>query len=347
MRPGFAAALLLAALAAGAHAAPPAEHEAGRRIWNFRCYYCHGYSGDARTLAARFLQPPPRDFTALSPEQLPREAMLAAVRDGRPGTAMQAFRSVLSEPEIAAVVDFARAEFVRHKRENTRYHTAENGWPRHERYRAAFPFATGEIATDVRWEDLDASQAEGRRHYMSACVSCHDRGRVREPGAVWELRAVSFPPNEDACAGCHVYSKALHQGVRPPGYPAADRGANPYTVHDVPPALRNPSRQAKRGEQIFQRNCAFCHAADGSGKNWIGAFLEPHPRDLSEGAFMAERTRAELTAAIREGLPGTSMPAWKSVLSREEIAALVAYLEAAFGPLGPPRRTGASATRPR
>jgi len=333
VRRGFAAALLLAALAAAAHGAPAGEHEAGRKIWNLRCYYCHGYSGDARTLAARFLRPPPRDFAALSPEQLPREAMLAAVRDGRPGTAMQAFRSVLGESEIAAVVDFVRTEFVRHKRPNTRYHTAENGWPRHERYRAAFPFATGEIATDVRWEDLDASQAEGRRLYMSACVSCHDRGRVREPGAVWELRAVSFPPNEDACSGCHVYSKALHQGVRPPGHPAADRGANPYTVHDVPPALRNPSRQAKRGEQIFQRNCAFCHAADGSGKNWIGAFLEPHPRDLTDRAFMAGRTRAQLAAAIREGLPGTSMPAWKSVLAEDEIAALAAYLEAAFGPL--------------
>ena len=32
------------------------RHERGRAIYNFRCYFCHGYSGDARTLAATYLQ---------------------------------------------------------------------------------------------------------------------------------------------------------------------------------------------------------------------------------------------------------------------------------------------------
>ena len=44
--------------------------EAGRSVYNFRCYFCHGYSGDARTLAAEFLSPPPRDFTDTDPEAL-------------------------------------------------------------------------------------------------------------------------------------------------------------------------------------------------------------------------------------------------------------------------------------
>jgi len=38
-------------------------HELGRKVYNFRCYFCHGYSGDARTVAASQLLPPPRDFT--------------------------------------------------------------------------------------------------------------------------------------------------------------------------------------------------------------------------------------------------------------------------------------------
>ncbi len=49
---------------------PPAAkldtHEQGRAVYNFRCYFCHGYSGDAKTLAATYLQPPPRDFSAAS-----------------------------------------------------------------------------------------------------------------------------------------------------------------------------------------------------------------------------------------------------------------------------------------
>ncbi len=318
---------LLLLLACGGAAADPLA--AGRAIYNFRCYYCHGYSGDARTLAGSMLEPAPRDFTALAPSQAGRERLIDAVRDGRPGTAMQPFREVLSAAEIAAVVDFVRTEFIEARRANTRYHTAANGWPAHERYRAAFPFATGELPTDAPWETLNAAQTAGKRLYMSACVSCHDRGRVTDPGPAWELRAVSYPPNEDACAGCHVYSKALHGRPHPPGYGVS---SGPYAVHDAAPRLAQPTPQVRRGEQLFQRNCAFCHAADGSGKNWIGAFLEPHPRDLSDPGFMARRTPEELAAAIRDGLPGTSMPAWKSVLEEGEISAVVAYLRTAFGP---------------
>jgi cytochrome c oxidase cbb3-type subunit 3 len=40
-----------------------------------------------------------------------------------------------------------------------------------------------------------------------------------------------------------------------------------------------------------------------------------------------------LSATIREGLPGTSMPAWKNVLNGKQIAAIVAYVGKAFYPL--------------
>jgi len=59
------------------------------------------------------------------------------VRDGRNGTAMKGFTGILNEREIAAVTDFVRNEFMQSKAENTRYHTVDNGWPNHERNRAA------------------------------------------------------------------------------------------------------------------------------------------------------------------------------------------------------------------
>ena len=86
-------------------------------------------------------------------------------------------------------------------------------------------------------------------------------------------------------------------------------------------------------KKIFQGNCAFCHAADGTGKNWIGSFLEPHPRNLRDPLFMSNMTRVRLAATIREGLPNTSMPAWKNVLSPEDIAGVVAYIAKVFYPL--------------
>ena len=48
---------------AAAAVATASEHELGRKVYNFRCYFCHGYSGAAKTLAATYLKPLPRDFT--------------------------------------------------------------------------------------------------------------------------------------------------------------------------------------------------------------------------------------------------------------------------------------------
>jgi len=111
------------AVVAAAMPAKSGDIELGRKIYNFRCYFCHGYSGDARTLAATYLSPKPRDFSATKPDQLSREQMLVAVRDGRQGSAMKAFSGILQPDEIAAVVDFVRHEFMVSKAENTRYHT--------------------------------------------------------------------------------------------------------------------------------------------------------------------------------------------------------------------------------
>ena len=145
---------------AWAASAPPQRsattdtHELGRRIYNFRCYFCHGYSGDAKTLAATYLTPPPRDFSGATPNELPRERIARAVREGKPGSAMASFSSVLSAAEIDAVAAFVEREFIVLRQPNTRYHTAENGWPNHEHHAAAFPFARGEIAIDAADEQF-------------------------------------------------------------------------------------------------------------------------------------------------------------------------------------------------
>ena len=103
--------------------------------------------------------------------------MLQSIQSGRPGTAMMSFASILQPNEIAAVTDFVRQEFMVAKAENTRYHTEANGWFNHERYAAAFPFALGEIPLDTPWEQLTPQQADGKRLFMTSCVSCHDRAR--------------------------------------------------------------------------------------------------------------------------------------------------------------------------
>jgi cytochrome c oxidase cbb3-type subunit 3 len=308
-----------------------AEHELGRRIYNYRCYFCHGYSGDAQTLASTYLNPRPRNFVATSAEQLSRVQMLDAVKNGHDGTAMRGFEGILTPAEQATVVDFVRQEFLVNKARNTRYHTPENGWPEHERYAAAFPFATGKITLDAPVEKLTPQQRAGRHLYMSSCVSCHDHSKVTDAGAPWESRPLSYPRNGFS-PGDNYASPGLTLSGATPKVDAIT-SATPYHLHDIVPQLTGLSAQERRGESIFQKNCAFCHGADGTGRNWIGSFLEPHPRDLTASAVMATMTPERLAGVIRDGLPETSMPAWKSVLSEADVQAVVAYIGRAFHPL--------------
>ena len=325
MRPGRKLARLAISLAAAASCLTPAlaadngRHEAGRKIYNFRCYFCHGYSGDAKTLAATYLTPRPVAFVSMKTGARSRADMLKSVRSGRPGTAMKGFAGILNSEEIGLVVDFVRLEFMTRKAPNTRYHIPANGWSNHQRYRDAYPFATGKIALDTPWEKLTPKQVRGKRLFLQSCVTCHDRARVLDEGVAWESRAVSFPRNQ----------------YTPGGRPQVDAttSASPYVKHDIPPKLANLTEQERDGEQLYQKNCAFCHAADGTGRNWIGSFMEPHPRDLTNPDFMRAMTRERLAGVIRDGLPDTSMPAWGSVLAPEQISAIVSYVGRAFHPL--------------
>ena len=309
-----------------------AQMEVGRKIYNFRCYYCHGYSGNARTLAASLLTPKPVDFTSASPDILDKNRMLQSIREGRQGTAMMSFSSVLKPREIEAVAEFIRQEFMIGKRMNTRYHTEANGWFNHERYAAAFPFTSGEIPLDTPWEKLTPEQALGKKLFMTSCVSCHDRARTVNPDVIWETRPVSYPRNQYV-PGEPAATPLADSGQKDKATVDAMVSASPYLLHDRAPVIDGLSAAERRGEHLFQQNCAFCHAADGTARNWIGSFMEPHPRDLTSPSAMSGMTRSRLRRVIHDGLPGTSMPAWKSVLSEQQVDDVIAYVGRAFHPL--------------
>ena len=291
-------------------------HEQGRAIYNYRCYFCHGYSGDAKTLTSTYLSPAPRDFTRTDPESLSPHTMIEIVTRGKPGTAMHGFSRVLDDQEINAVVEFVRREFMLEQNPNTRYHTIENGWPDHDRYRDAFPFATGSIPLDSPWQQLSPAQIRGKQLFLTSCITCHDRAKVDQEGEIWQKQSISYPRNN--------YSHTIVDAVST---------ASIYARHDIAPTVAQMTIAALKGRVLWQQNCAFCHAADGTGENWIGSFLEPKPRDLTETGFMTGMTRETLAIRIRDGLKNTSMPAWKDVLSESQINQIISYIDEAFYPL--------------
>lgn len=307
--------LLLLLLVATATLAKPSpatdiDDDSGRKVYDFYCYQCHGYSGDARTLASTYLQPQPRNFTATDPESLSHEQMVDAVTHGRPGTAMVSFASVASSEEIDAVVGYIRDTFMQNSKPDFIYHTRENGWANHDRYAAAFPFASGEIPLDTPWQDLSEEQRVGKQLFMQSCISCHDRAVVTDEGKIWELRALSYPRKH--------YSHRMDMD--------SISSASPYRIHEQQPEDISLTQAQQRGAALFQQNCAFCHGADATGKNWIGSFLEPHARDLTADTIV-EQTTERLEHIVRHGLEGTSMPAWRHVLDDDQISDVVSYLK--------------------
>lgn len=258
---------------------------------------------------------------------LSRDEMIARVTEGSSDSAMMAFASVLNRAEIAAVVDYVRAAFITGDEINTRYHIPENGWEDFARYAPAFPFALGEIPLDTSWRQLTAEQRDGKQLFFTSCITCHDRSKVNDEGALWDPRAVSFPrggyshraPSESSASDSQTESEI-----------DAVSSATPFARHEVAPRVDGLTPKQQRGEKLFQANCAFCHGATATGRNWIGAFLQPHPRDLTDAEAMGGMTPQRLRKVITEGLPGTSMPAWGSVLNDEEIEAVADYVLRVF-----------------
>lgn len=304
--------LLTAAVIAGESAAASGN---GKQIYEYYCYQCHGYDGTAKTQAGLYLDPRPRDFSITSPQALSRAAMLHTVRNGRPGTAMVGFARVLNTGQMEAVVDYIRQQLMVTNPRPGRYHTEANGWPDHERYIAAYPFATGELSLATPWAELNETQRAGRKLFLTACITCHDPGGSHASAPIWQLRAVSFPRNP--------YSQQTDID--------ALSGASVYARHEQPTPEQGLDERERQGRRLYLQNCAFCHAPDGSARNWIGSFLEPHPRDFTAAGFIDDRTDEQLQQVIDKGLPGTSMPAWGQVLAPDQIEAVISYLRRAFG----------------
>ncbi len=81
--------------------------------------------------------------------------------------------------------------------------------------------------------------------------------------------------------------------------------------------------------------CAQCHGATGQGNGPSAATLMPKPRNFSDCKLMASIPDATLANVIRNGggvaRLNPAMPAWRDVLSPDQIDGLVAYVRTFCG----------------
>jgi len=78
------------------------------------------------------------------------------------------------------------------------------------------------------------------------------------------------------------------------------------------------------GAKIYAEKCSVCHGPNGKGDGPGGAALNPKPRDHTNGAYMNSRTDDQLLEVIRNGKG--AMPAWKSILTDEQIHAALKHV---------------------
>ncbi len=125
----------------------------------------------------------------------------------------------------------------------------------------------------------------------------------------------------------HRQRLGRHRAFMNEGVPSEYRGQlNPLA----------PTRSVvKEGSMLYQKQCAVCHGAQGMGDGEAAKSLNPSPALL---AYMVQRPQSVdeyLMWTISEGGKafGTPMPAFKDMLSEEDIWKIVTFMRAGFPPL--------------
>ena len=88
------------------------------------------------------------------------------------------------------------------------------------------------------------------------------------------------------------------------------------------PAETKSRSQIAKGRGVYAANCARCHGGDGMGNTTMGEMTEAP--NISDAAWQSRRSSSRMNASVANGRG--QMPAFKKKLSKQDIAAAVAYV---------------------
>lgn len=92
------------------------------------------------------------------------------------------------------------------------------------------------------------------------------------------------------------------------------------------PALAQPS-PAEHGKAVYDAHCTACHGANGNAGERAPAIVI----SAAATALRGERSEAQILDIVRNGIPGTGMPAWRARLPEADILSIGAYVHALRG----------------
>ena len=88
------------------------------------------------------------------------------------------------------------------------------------------------------------------------------------------------------------------------------------------------------GKKVYFKRCVWCHGVEGVGDGPSHDRLFTKPRNFTQGTFKIRWTDSgelprdqDLINTVTHGLPGSAMPSWAGILSKDEIEAVVQFVK--------------------
>ena len=109
-------------------------------------------------------------------------------------------------------------------------------------------------------------------------------------------------------------------------------------VEIPPPGPYKPSvpsaEDIESGKAVYFQKCVWCHGPDGAGDGASAKRLPTKPRNFNQGTFKIRHTASgqlptdeDLILTVTNGLPGSAMPPWGSILTETEIKQVVSFVK--------------------
>lgn len=158
---------------------------------------------------------------------------------------------------------------------------------------------------------------------------------------LWQQAAAEMSP-QDAQAALdwpHASPAAAYTWLKAAGVgeplPENDDRARWAMVAALWQQITTPLELAQ-AQALYQQNCVACHGERGQGDGFAAAASPGDEPDFTDQRAAAGASPALLYAKIARGGMGTGMPNWGTILTEDELWALVAYVQSfAYQPAQP------------
>jgi len=317
---------------------PTQAHADAATDYHDFCSVCHGDSGNASTQAKTALEPPPQDFTTTGlKDTLTQKVMIDIVTNGKPGTAMMAWKSRLGKDRITAIVNHIRQYFMSSTEGANEF---EDKHPAKQLFVETCAMCHGEDGSGEGWSQM-AFKRPPANFLSERSLQVLNPERIRfsitngHPGTAMVAYSGRLSEEQISSLADFIWSVLMRHGKED----VVDNKSDVIKAGPTDQSAPMPaglSGDPLAGAAGYARNCVACHGSTGGGDGPRAHYIDPRPRNFNTPAAMNTFNRPGLYYGIKFGVIGRTMPAWGAVLSDQEIADIAEFVFQEFIRSGEP-----------